>query len=258
MLDWLQHEPENFRRLKWTRFTKVLRDLFIFYKDTTVSMDLTIDGTEVNTAGANLTLLNKLATGSNTVGLVAQNDRTRELKRNFKTFDTFESLAIGMKGSICQIAPTQPNYVYPSTGLLRVDNLVDQFLKANQWGNLSAADKAYTTAQMADTMTFTTKWTGNLDPSTAADPTIGRWIPTSASLKFDNTRQDLHTIIMLISLSPDKKGLPSFDDYGRILSPGAAGVREAAAASLDRQRDRNAQVALTRLGTGIGRFNNFP
>ena len=256
LLVWLDSDPENYRRLKWEKFTPELRDPFLFYKDTAVSFDFTIDSTEMNTAGVNLTLLKKLAAGTDNIGLVAKNDRTREVKRHFRSFDTFDSLARLMREDVCYNMPTQANPVYPTAGLLRINSLVDSFLIANQWGNLAGDEKNYTTGQMSDTLTFTTKWTGNLSPSTTADPVVGSWVPTSASLNFDNSRQDLHTIIILISLPPDKKGLPEFDEFGRILPPGKARARAAASAALDRQRSYNTEDALTRLGTGVGRIGN--
>jgi hypothetical protein len=152
--------------------------------------------------------------------------------------------------------PQHVNPVYPSAGLIRIDSLVNAFFEANQWENLAGADKDYTTAQMTDTITFTTKSTGNVDPSTTSDPILGRFVPSSVSLNVDNFRQDLHTIIILISLPPDKKGLPQFDQFGRILPPGRISERAAASAALDRQRDYNTQDALIRLGTGVGRIGN--
>jgi len=252
----LDGDPEQYQKIKWERFTKELRDPFLFYKDTSVSLDFTIDTTETNGAGVNLTLLRKLTAGTDSFGLVAKNDRTREVKRAFRTFDTFDSLARLMPEAACRRMPTQANPVYPSAGLLRINSLVDSFLVANQWVNLAGPEKAYTTGQMADTLTFTTKWTGNLNPSTTADPVTGQWIPSSASLNVDNSRQDLHTIIILISLPPDQKGMPAFDEFGRILPPGRATARAAAAVALDQQRSRNTEDALTRLGTGIGRIGN--
>ena len=106
---------------------------------------------------------------------------------------------------------------------------------------------------MTDTLTFTTKFTGNVDPSTTANPVTGKFIPSSATLNIDHARQDLHTIIILLRLPPTTKGLPQFDEYGQI-SPSYVGQKAAAAAALDRQREYDTQDALIRLGTGIGRF----
>jgi hypothetical protein len=252
LLDWLQLNPENFRRLKWDHFVPELRGPFEFYKDTNVSYDFTIDSTEMNTAGVNVTLLKKLNAGSDNIGLVARNDRTRDVKRHFRVFDTFDSVARLMREDACYDVPRQVNLIFPSAGLLKINSLVDSFLLANQWVNLAGDNQNYTTAQMTDTLTFTTKSTGNFDPSTMANPALGKFVPSSAALNLDNFRQDLHTIIILISLPPSTKGLPQFDAYGRILPPGKVGARVAAAAALDQQRVYNTEDALTRLGTGVG------
>jgi hypothetical protein len=253
-LDWLRQNPDNFRSLKWENFAPELRAPFNFYKDTSVSYDFTIDTTEMNTAGLNVTLLKKLTGGTDSIGLVAKNDRSREVKRHFRSFDTFDSLVRLMHPNACLAVPQQANFLFPTAGLLKINSLIDSFLLTNTWENLAGDAKDYTTAQMTDTLTFTTKSTGNFDPSTTHDPIVGRFVPSSASLNLDNSRQDLHTIIILVSLPPDKKGLPQFDEFGRILPPGQPATRAAASVALDRQREYNTQDALTRLGTGIGRF----
>ncbi|MHC2466966.1 hypothetical protein [Bradyrhizobium embrapense] len=255
MLAWLDGNPANYRALKWELFSPELSKPFEYYKDTNVSYDFTIDSTEMNTLGVNVTLLKALNAGTDTLGLLAKNDRTREASRHFRVFDTFDSLARLMKEEACNNQPQAPNYLFPIAGLLRINTLVDSFLVANQWENLAGDKTDYTTGQMTDTLTFTTKSTGNFDPSTTATSVAGRFVPSSASLNVDNYRQDLHTVIILISLPPTKNGIPQFDEYGRILPPGKAGARAAASEGLDRQQQINTQNALTRLGTGVGRIN---
>ena len=176
--------------------------------------------------------------------------------RHFRTFDTFDSLARLMRDDACLRMPGQVNPTYPTAGLLRINSLVDSFLVANQWENLAGDKENYTTAQMTDTLTFTTKWTGNVDPSTEANGVVGKWVPSSATLNMDNYREDKHTIIILISLPPSKKGLPQFDEYGRILPPGKAGARAAASAALDQEKAYNAQESVIRIGTELGRIGN--
>jgi hypothetical protein len=192
--------------------------------------------------------------GTDNIGIVARNDRTREVKRHFRVYDSFDSLSRLMLEEVCENVPNNVNELYPSTGLIRIYSLVKGFLEANHWNNLAGDDTNYTTAQMADTITFTTKFTGNLDPSTTMDPVRGKWVPSSLSANFDNTRQDLHTILILLRLPPSKKGLPRFDEFGRITLSAKENQRATAATALDRQRDYNTQDALTRLGTGIGQI----
>ena len=102
----------------------------------------------------------------------------------------------------CDIVPKPINAIYPAAGLLRIRSLVHSFLIANQIGNLAGEKEGYTTAQMTDTITFKTKFKGNVGPSTQANPVIGRFVLTSISANVDNSRQDMHTIIILIWLPP--------------------------------------------------------
>jgi hypothetical protein len=253
-LAWLQEDPDRFRELRWEKFVPELRDPFVFYKDTAVSYDFTIDTMEMNSAGVSLTLLKQLTGGSNSLGLTAKNDRTREVSRHFRSYDSFDSLVRLMRPDACYNMPRYPNMLYPSNGLLRIDSLVNSFFVANQWENLvDLKGEDLGTAQMTDTLTFTTKSTGNVDPSSAADSVLNTVVPSSVSVNFDNNRQDEHTIIILISLPAKKKDLPQFDGFGRILAPGAA-RRAAASVELDRQKEFNTQNALIRLGTGVGRL----
>ncbi len=250
----LRGEPAYFRRLDWSKFAKELRDPFLFYKDTSVSYDFTIDSTEVNGSGVDLTLLKQLPGGSDKIGLTAKNDRTREVKRHFRVYDSFDSLSRLMPEKTCDIVPKHINALYPAAGLLRIRSLVHSFLIANQLGNLAGDKEEYTTAQMTDTITFTTKFTGNVGPSTSSNPTVGRFVPSSLSANLDNSRQDMHTIIILIRLPPNTSGLPRFDEIGRITLAKKEARKAAASDALDRQRDFNTQDALVRLGTGIGRI----
>ncbi|QHO77827.1 hypothetical protein ACH79_39730 [Bradyrhizobium sp. CCBAU 051011] len=142
---------------------------------------------------------------------------------------------------MCDIVPKQINAIYPAAGLLKIRSLVHSFLVQNQLGNLAGENNDYTTAQMTDTITFTTKFTGNFDPSTQLNPVAGKFVPSNLAVNLDNSRQDMHTIIILIRLPPNKSGLPRFDEIGRISLAPKEASKAAASAALDRQRDFNTQ-----------------
>ena len=131
---WLDQNPNNFHRIQWEKIVDpTIRKPLLFYKDTSVSYDFTIDSTEMNTAGVNLTLLKQLHAGTDNIGLVARNDRTREVKRHFRNYDSFDSLARLMREDTCYGMPNVVNGLYPAAGLLRIDSLVNSFLFENQW-----------------------------------------------------------------------------------------------------------------------------
>jgi hypothetical protein len=191
----LQEDPDRFRQLRWEGFVPELRDPFLFKRDTAVSYDFTVDTTEMNSAGLSLTFLRKLTDGTSSLGLTAKNDRTHEVTRHFRSYDTFDRLVRSMRPDACYNILRYPNVLYPSNGLLRIDSLVNAFFVTNQWENLVDLKwEDLGTAQMTDTLTFTTKSTGNVDPSSTADGVLNTVVPSAVNFNFDNIRQDLHTI----------------------------------------------------------------
>lgn len=253
MIDWLNADNNNFRTIDWDKFTPFLRNNFKFYKDTMISYDFTIDTTETNGNGFDLSLMKNFTRGLNKVGIVAKNDRSREVKRHFRLYDTFEGLAIKLPEKYCYDVPTQKNYLYPSAGLLRIGSLINQFVRQNDIGNLGQ-DKDYKTAEMTDTITFSTKFTGNFDPTFQVNAIHRTYVPSQLSVNVDNSRQDLHTIIVSILLPSDRKTLPQTDEFGRIISE-QQGRQAEAANSLNRARDFNQQDAIIKLGTDFSRLS---
>ncbi len=251
----LQDHPDDFVTLNWSSFNRNLASLFNGYKDTSISYDFTIDTQETNTNGIDLTLLRTFGRVSDKIGLTAKNDRSRQVNRHFRVFDSFDSLVRLLPSSMCERLPPT-NFIYPSTGLIRIQELVLSFFFQNQLGNLGGDGNDYKTAQMTDTITFTTKSTGNIDPSIELNSVAGRFIPSSMSVNVDNSRQDMHTIIILIRLPSDKLGLPQFDEFGRLTLSKKDTERALASNALDQQKQYNVQNALIQLGNSSSRI--FP
>ncbi|UVK54843.1 hypothetical protein DBIPINDM_001309 [Mesorhizobium sp. AR02] len=256
--DLLDSDRSQFQTLKWSRFEPRLAKLFDFYKDTSVSYDFTLDGTEQNDLGLQAGVLGKFTKQTDTLAFKFGNTRTREVKRHYRIFDNFESLSIGMPKEFCEhfnrvdLTSKLPdksftkdsNYAFPSTGMLKIRTLIHDFLLQNETGNLSNSDpKSWTTADMNDTITFTTKSVGNVDPSAAITPAVHGFSLASIGLNGDNYRQDVHTIIIDVSLPGDKTGLPVFDESGRLISKKDKAAARVAQASqnLDKARVNNFQ-----------------
>ncbi|MEA2875572.1 MAG: hypothetical protein QOF14_768 [Hyphomicrobiales bacterium] len=251
---WFAENPDRFLDLTWTAFVPNLARLFAFYADVTVSYDFSIDSSEMNGAGVDLTFLKKLSGGSNSLGIVAKNDRTRQVTRHFRVFDSFDTLARKMSNRYCAGVPRQINAIYPSTGLLRIGSLVRNFVVQNQVGNLGGEKDDFTTAQMADTMVFTTKFTGNFSPQFNRDGVTNVVIPSSIKVNSDNYRQDIHTIIILLQLPVDPSKLPKFDDSGRLVA--AKDARKALKnMALDKEVDYRTQQKVQEISTTLQRVN---
>lgn len=205
-----------FNTIKLEKFSSAAKSLFTYYGRTLVAYDFTIDSQENNTSSVDAIFLKKLLRGTDNIGFRFGNDRTREVKRQNRNYDTFDSLSRLMPQEDCNTYGNAENYIYPSTGLLRVNSLVNDFVIQNQHENLGSKDKGALTAEMNETITFTTKFTGNIDPSFTTDAITGRYVPSQLKLNVDNYRLDTHTIIILISLPlKDDKSI-KFDAIGRI------------------------------------------
>lgn len=221
---YFSESPDRFVNISWADFNKQLSEVLFFYANTIVSYDFSIDSSEMNADGVDFTFLKSFTKGTNSLQFTAKSDRTRQVTRHFRVFDTLGTLATKLKDRYCHIenAPTVPNFMHPSTGLLRLNSLVKNFLVQNQTGNLGGEKSDYTTAEMADTMVFTTKHSGNFDPTLTATAIIGAYVPSQVKFNADNYRQDIHTVILLLQLPVDKSKLPRFDSTGRLTTESEA------------------------------------
>ncbi|MDF0495327.1 hypothetical protein [Bradyrhizobium yuanmingense] len=249
---WFEEAPDRFFNLDWELFTPPLARLFKFYSNVTVSYDFSIDSSEMNGTGLDLTLLKKLTSGSDSLGIVVKSDRTRQVTRHFRVFDSFDTVTRKLSADFCRDVPRYVNALFPSTGLLRIGSLVKNFTIENQTGNLGGEKDDFTTAQMADTMVFTTKSVGNFAPSFNRDVVTGAVLPSTVKLNSDNYRQDVHTIIILLQLPVDPSKLPKFDETGRLIS--ASDARKLTKnLALDREIEFRTQQRIQEIATTLQR-----
>lgn len=261
--------PVNYKNLDWAKFSPDL-SAFIYYKDTNVSYDFTLAGTEQNDSGLSASLLGQFAEHTDTIGIDIGRTSTRDVKRHFRIFDSFDSLAIRLEEDLChnfndvdvtsklpdKSYKKTPNFVFPSTGALRIHNLIHDFLLQNETNNLGGEKTDWKTANMTDTITFTTKANGNVHPSAKFDTDGLEFSLASVGITSDNSRQDVHTIIVDISLPADISGQPVYDQGGRLLNPASQQARIALAnQNLDRAEDKNFKDDFRNLGAIVVRRN---
>jgi hypothetical protein len=244
--DWLRANPENYRQLKIARLIKPAAALYSFYADTTISFDFTVDSSESNSAGLDVSLLKKFSSGSSTIGIKAGNDRTRQVKRQFRTYDTFDSLVRKLPVKGCDGIPDTQNAIYPAIGATRIASLITTFTNLNQHENLGAKDNPLDAA-MSDTIVFNTKWTGNINPTISADAVPGRFVPSQIRLSSDNYRQDIYTVIALVMLPKDRDKIVQFDARGNIVSIGRSVIDD----KFQEIRDNNYKEDVSKLTTGV-------
>lgn len=111
--------------------------------------------------------------------------------------------------------------------------MIGTFLDLNQSGNLGNKDGPQIPT-LADTTEFTTTFSGSASPSIEIRPVLGRgWQFASAGVTAEASRDDIHKLIIAISLPPE-----SAVAKGRAARPGRTIAKQRAIDELDRQEDR--------------------
>jgi len=183
------------------------------------------------------------------IGVKLQNDRTRQVKRQFRNYDSFDNLARNLPNAYCAGVPDAANPLYPATGISKIGTLIREFVDQNQRDNLGAKGSALD-AEMNDTITFTTKFTGNLRPSFTTNAVPGVFVPSALSMNTDNVRSDAHTIIVLVRLPADRDKIVQFDASGNISSIGQTIID----ARFREIRDNNFKDDFSRISTSVSRL----
>ncbi|GJE16150.1 hypothetical protein AIGOOFII_0854 [Methylobacterium marchantiae] len=201
----LNENPASLKNLPYDKIEPELSKLLDKYDGTAIALDFTFDMTETNKISTELGILSIIANNSDALSLKGSSDRTRKNIRNFRIVKTIKELYL--KGEECAKPTNQVNYAYPITGNIGIREVLDTFFGLNETLLLSenAKDK---TVLFADTITFTTTFNGSASPavllsSLARSTTIGTF-----NLVLDGGRTDTHTLIIAISLPPDKNYFP--------------------------------------------------
>ena len=245
---WLVEEPDRFSELNWARFAGDGGHTVKFYKDTIISIDYALEGSEANNASADATLLRTLRNGSNSFGLGISNNLSRTVKTHFRSFDTVQGL-VSRPRSDCANAAKVANMLFPSTGVTRAGTIIERFARKNELQNL-ASEKDPSVAIQTDTITYTTKAGYSASANFIMPGSINDTIATEVGPKLNGSRQDQHVITIVVQQS-DGKSLPTMDAYGRLtrLTP-----RQQAEANLERVQNRNAQDAIQNIGRALSGF----
>jgi hypothetical protein len=137
------------------------------------------------------------------LGLNAASDHQRQTIRNFRTSSTFNDL-IG-KYSNCG-APRGPNWDYPITGQIGLEEMVRTFVNLNEYEGLTGATTKDSVPQLADTLVFQTSLAGSASPKLTLNPLKRGAQLSDASITGAAFRKDNHKVIVALSLPPTKVG----------------------------------------------------
>lgn len=286
----LASDPSRWRTIQINEMEPYTRKYFSFYANSQIAYAFLLDLEEGNNddigVGFSRSFINKTASRLDKIGLSAASERQRMLKRSFNIVDTFSELAQLVPDSYCT-APKMVNLVYPMTGKLPIKDLISTYIHTNEFDHLGGAgtdpksvfgtESQPAIPQMGDTITFSTKFSGGINPTYALGSPLGPGIQM-VSASFSNTtyRKDRHEVGIVVSTSPDSAKLRPLD--ASVVGPLAFG-RDALDANLRRtylppanrgqltdarlqygintlaaQRQKNVDDAIIQLGNGLSRL----
>ncbi|HEX8666168.1 MAG TPA: hypothetical protein VF744_19305 [Beijerinckiaceae bacterium] len=200
--------------LKFFRVDPNTMGVFEIYNGGTIAYEFLFNITENNKHAAGFDLLRTFTRGKLTAGLAGSSTLDRNNIRNFGIADNFEDLVTLFNEDYCGPGSengTEPlhrrtaNIVYPVTGSLGLHELVGAFLNLNQSGNLiglpNAPAEVSRLPTISESMKFTTTFTGGGSLGwTGVDHGERAWRLSKATFATANTREDVHTLRMVLKL----------------------------------------------------------
>lgn len=178
------------------------RQVFETYGGATIGYQFDFEMAEVNNAGVGVGLTFPMVRGPLNLPLSASNNRERSNTRSFRILDRVRELLTTMKPEFCDShGHSRPDYMYPITGQIGMEDQIRLFYSLTQSANLAGNNNRVPT--LSETLEFTTKI------SAAAKPRIelarlGNGAQFSgASGDFEGRREDIHKVIIVMTLPPD-------------------------------------------------------
>src|SRR5437588_8399548 len=154
LVQWLYHQ-KNFpnalaladglqsRSLSLNGFTRASAKLdretrfyISLFAQTAISYNFKLDMTETNTLGTTIDLLKPFTNATGTAMLNAGLDRTRQNVRSFTITDNYKKLVDVVRDDYCDGQIHARNYVYPITGNIGINEMIDTFVDLSLFGGL--------------------------------------------------------------------------------------------------------------------------
>ena len=197
--------PDDSTKLNPNLFTGEVRKTLTAFWTTGVAYNFKLDMTEINNADGSLNIGSLFGRRLFGIALQAGLDRTRENTRTFTVTDNFGELVKGLTG--CKNELVGPNYIYPITGRIGVEDMIEEFVYMSIFGNLGAETTTAATVPkgpptLVDALAFTTKISGSVNPMVAFSPVGKELGVTTAGVDFAASRMDLHQVVVGLALAP--------------------------------------------------------
>lgn len=234
-------------KLYFKRLSKDASSALEKYDGAAIGFDFTFTMTENNSVQGNMNLLSTVGLGTDALNFSAGNTRER---KNIENFRITQTLANFFQPKIqCHDYNGSGNYIYPITGEIGMYIILKRFFDLNEGGDLntSLADK---TSLYAVTATFTTSFTGSVNPKIVIIPLGKSYGVPDAGITAAATRSDIHTVVIALSLPPDRAS--NFVGPGGVplppLQEGSYAARAIVDNQLTYQIDKNKPLLFFRSG----------
>lgn len=203
------------------------------FEGSAIAYNFNLDMTEINNFDPKVDLAsaNPIPFSTFTSAVTGGVDHTRENARTFTITDIWASL-IRVDEVYCQPFAHVRNYMYPITGKIGVDEMVDTFVVLSLFANLAPAASGKPPT-MADDLKFTTMLSFGATPTITFTPFKTGLSVADASLGVTLSRRDLHevTVGLSLPLPATSKSKPN-----ELLVTAAGGPAQQAAAQAVEQR----------------------
>jgi hypothetical protein len=198
-------DPDSSTKLNPNLFNGEVRKTLTAFWTTGVAYNFKLDMTEINNADGSLNIGSLFGRRLLGVAFTAGLDRTRENTRTFTITDNFGELVKGLTG--CKDELVGPNYIYPITGRIGVQDMIQEFVYMSIFANLDAESTTPATVPkgpptLVDALVFTTKISGSVNPTVAFSPVGKELGVTAASVDLAASRTDLHQVVVGLALAP--------------------------------------------------------
>jgi hypothetical protein len=180
----------------------------LFY-DTGIAYNFDLTGTEDNNLSADVNLLRQQPflqpLSKFSLALNAGAQRRRANERTFTITDTFSGLLTQVTEAFCEGQVIGPNYIYPISGRIGVDRLINDFIHLTLFGNLTAGGAKPGDAPgipaMVDNLTFTTTITASATPRIEFTPVTATFQLLNAQLAAVAARTDVHKVTVGVAIT---------------------------------------------------------
>jgi hypothetical protein len=170
-----------------------------------------LQGTETDGFSPSATFIAPIVNGAWSVNAQAGDTLTRSNVRAFTIVDNYKLLK-DMHPDGCKAMPKGPNYQYPITGSIGIEEMIKTFVTLASYTRFgTAAEAPNGPPTMVDTISFTTLLSAGVTPTLTLAPVNSGL--TGSTLGLNLSRSDIHQVIVGLALP------------AAIVSPSQAGPR---------------------------------